>query len=299
MFDHLEPAADTQSPPAETRAERRMRRLEQMSELGLSIGRKLERQAELASAHAEIARLSDRPDATDCRRIDEIARAFAQVCRAVALATAIEDRIDQGLPAIPDLERASRLRDQAARDRRDAAECAIDAAIHADPRVRTSRRLADLKINLHRLLDREVLNLDAFLTQPLPQIIARLRAQLGLGPEEEPELWDENPSPVRGRVMSDGSRSEPCAIANDLAIAAKNAGAQAAGPVAKQREDGVTDAERLHTAPPASVSRTPTAHPHATPTTPRRSLTPSSQPPPAAGAHPSPSRGRIAPHPPP
>jgi hypothetical protein len=273
MFDAPPETEAHTVPPAETRAERRMRRLEQLSELGLSIGRKLERQAELASAHAEIARLSDRPDATNSRRIDEIARAFAQVCRAVALATAIEDRIDQGLPAIPDLERASRLRDQAARDRRDAAECAIDAAIHADPRVRTSRRLADLKINLHRLLDREVLNLDAFLTQPLPQIIARLRAQLGLGPEEEPELWDENPSPVRGRVMSDGSRSEPCAIANDLAIAAKNAGAQAeAGPAAEQREDGVADTERRHTIAQASNRQAPN--------------TPSSQPP---SPNPSPS----------
>ncbi len=201
MFDNPAPTtAEAITPPAETRKERRMHRLEQMSELGLSIGRKLERQAEMASAYAELRHLNDRIDHSQSRRVDEIARAFAQVLRAVSLATAIEDRIDQGLPAIPDLERSRRLREQAAKDRRDAVECAVECAIHADPRIQSPRRLADLKINLHRLLDREVLNLDAFLNQPLPQIIARLRAQLGLEPEEEPELWDENSSLAGGQI---------------------------------------------------------------------------------------------------
>ncbi len=73
--------------------------------------------------------------------------------------------------------------------------------------------------------------------------------------------------------MSDGSRSEPCAIANDLAIAAKNAGAQAeAGPAAEQREDGVADTERRHTIAQASNRQAPN--------------TPSSQPP---SPNPSPS----------
>jgi hypothetical protein len=56
--------------------------------------------------------------------------------------------------------------------------------------------------------------------------------------------------------MGDGSWSEPCAIANDLAIAAKNAGAQAeAGPVAKQREGGVTDLRAPSTEPPLRPPR--------------------------------------------
>ena len=149
MFDNPEPAtADAITPPAETRKERRMHRLEQMSELGLSIGRKLERQAEMASAYAELHHLNDRIDHSQSRRVDEIARAFAQVLRAVSLATAIEDRIDQGLPAIPDVERNTRLRDQAVKDRRDAAAVAVECALHADPTIQTRRRMVDLKINL-------------------------------------------------------------------------------------------------------------------------------------------------------
>jgi hypothetical protein len=209
MFDNPDAAPDPHTAPAETRAERRMRRLEEMSELGLSIGRKLERQAELAAAHAEVGRLSDRTDHTQSRRVDEIARAFAKVLRAVALATAIEDRIDRGLPALPDIERNARLRDQAARDRRAAAASAVECAIHADPTIRSPRRLADLKINLERLLDREVMNLDAFLGRPLPEIVAKLRQDLGLEAEEEVGLWEDetpsplrNPSPVRGRIKN-------------------------------------------------------------------------------------------------
>jgi hypothetical protein len=274
MFDTLPETDDAHAPPAETRAERRMRRLEQMSELGLSIGRKLERQAELASAHAEIGQLKNQTEHACSRRIDEIARAFAQVCRAVALATAIEDRIDQGLPAIPDIERNARLREQAAKDRRDAAECAVEATLYSDPTVQTRRRMAEVKIDLGRLLDRELLNLDAFLTQPLPQIIARLRRDLGLAVEEEDEGLSEegpnpptpqNPSPSRGRM----------------------------GPVAQQREDGVTEARRPDRQAPTPVAKTQTARTPLTPSRRQPAQTPSSRSASPNGAHPSPSRGRI------
>jgi 16S rRNA U1498 N3-methylase RsmE len=63
------------------------------------------------------------------------------------------------------------------------------------------------------------------------------------------------------------------------------------GPIAKQWEDGVTEAERLEALPPipSSLSSASVVPDPAT------ANTLFSQPPAAAGAHPSPSRGRISP----
>jgi hypothetical protein len=180
--------SDANAPPPETRAERRMRRLEAMSEMGVSLGRKLERQAELAAAYAETDAVPD--NLPHSRRLDEIARAFAQVCRAVAITTALEDRIDNGLPALPDLDRARRLRNQAAADKRAEAARAVERTFDADPAVASRKHTVRLRLDLHRLLDAECLDLDRFLDRPLPGIVADLRRNLGLDPiDEEEALW--------------------------------------------------------------------------------------------------------------
>ena len=172
-----------------------MRRLEQMADMGLNIGRRLERQAEVAAAHAESEAVPD--NLPHSRRLDEIARAFAQVGRAVAILTALEDRIDRGLPALPDLDRSRRLREQAAKDRRAAAVAGVEHALSLDPALASPRRLAGLKLNLDRLLDQEALDLDAFLDRPLPQLVERLRRRLGLDPiEDETALWAEERPPA-------------------------------------------------------------------------------------------------------
>ena len=61
--------------PAETRAERRMRRLSRLADIGLCIAEKLERQAELAAIYSETDAVPD--NLPHSRRLDEIGRAFA------------------------------------------------------------------------------------------------------------------------------------------------------------------------------------------------------------------------------
>jgi hypothetical protein len=202
MFDACASAEDR---PAETRAERRMRRLARMADIGLSIAEKLERQAELAAIHAEVDAVPD--NLPHSRRLDDIGRSFAQVSRAVSLATALEDRIDKGLPALPDDDRP--VREREAREKRAEVARSVVHAIEADPHVHSRRRIVRLRLDLDRLLDAEIRDLDRFLRRPFEEIEARLRRDLGLDPEEDP-------SPERGRM----------------------------GPVAEQREDGVTDAGR-------------------------------------------------------
>jgi hypothetical protein len=187
MFDAC-PAAEDRSFPVETRAERRMRRLSRMADIGLSIAEKLERQAELAAVYAETDAVPD--NLPHSKRLDEIGRSFAQVSRAVSLATALEDRIDKGLPALPDDDRA--VREREAREKRAEVARAVTHAIDTDPSVHSRRRVVQLRLDLDRLLDRELADLDRFLRRPFPELEARLRRDLGLDPDEE------DPSPLVG-----------------------------------------------------------------------------------------------------
>jgi hypothetical protein len=278
-----------------------MHRLEQMADQGVEIGRLLTEQARVAAACAATDAVPD--NLPHAKLLNEIAGAHARVVRAVAIASAVEDRIDRGLPALPELDQARRRREDLAAEKRALAACEVDRALDSVPL--SPRRLAHIRVDLRRLLDAETADLDRFLARPLPELAARLRRDLGLELSEEDEAWleggappPENPPPVRGGVTSDGPQGGPYAIANDLAIAARNAAAQAeAGPVAQQREGGVTDADRQPT-PPAIRSAFDTVR--AARLQLRASVTPSSQSPPATGAHPSPGGGRISRvHPPP
>jgi hypothetical protein len=185
MFDACTSPED-RAIPAETGAERRLRRLSRMADIGLSIAEKLERQAELAAIHAEVDAVPD--NLPHSRRLDEIGRTFAQVSRAVSLATALEDRIDKGLAALPDDDRA--VREREARDKRAEVAKAVVRAIDSDPSVHSRRRVVQLRLNLDRLLDAELRDLDRFLRRPFPEIEIRLRRDLGLEPDADDAVDD-------------------------------------------------------------------------------------------------------------
>jgi hypothetical protein len=184
------PDTDTPVPPAASRAEERMRLLRRMSEVGVRMAERLDRQSELCAAYAEGAASPVQFREPNARRLDEIARAFAQVSRAVSVSVALEDRIERGPPlAPPPAERrppALRLvepgsalgarREQAASAVRDA----IDAHACGDPRLTD-----DLCRGLDRLLDQELAAVDAFLERPLDETIARLRRDLGLAERDD------------------------------------------------------------------------------------------------------------------
>jgi hypothetical protein len=255
MFDSIpEPQQEAQSAPPQTAARERMGVLRRVSEIGLRIAERLDRQSEVAASLAEAAILPDDVQAACAKSLHETARAFAQVARAVSIAIALEDKIERGPPLesppsdlVCPVPRESRLK-----ARRDEVEHgvrqAIDLSAMAEPRIDVDRLCRDLD----NLLAREMAEVDAFLSLPTEEIVTRLCQRIGV----DPESMLEDPSPDRGGVMGDGSWSEPCAIANDLAIAAKNAGAQAeAGPVAKQREGGVTDLRAPSTEPPLRPPR--------------------------------------------
>jgi hypothetical protein len=184
MFDACT-SPENRAIPAETGAERRLRRLSRMADIGLSIAEKLERQAELAAVHAEVDAVPD--NLPHSRRLDEIGRTFAQVSRAVSLATALEDRIDRGLAALPDDDRA--VREREAREKRAEVAKAVAGAIDAEPCI-TRRRIVRLRLDLDRLLDAELRDLDRFLRRPFPELEARLRRDLGLEPDEDDGVDD-------------------------------------------------------------------------------------------------------------
>src|SRR5262245_49394472 len=105
MFDAVPAAsAPADAPPLpEPRAERRMRRLEQVAEMGVDVARMLKEQ--IARTHAW-AQIEPRPrEAPGTDELVDLSRAFAQVGRTVGVLSTLEDRIDRGLPAIPERER--------------------------------------------------------------------------------------------------------------------------------------------------------------------------------------------------
>jgi hypothetical protein len=201
MFDTCD-ATKSVSSPAELRAAQRVRRLARMADLGLSLGEKLHRQAELAAVHSETDAVPD--NLPHSKRLDGIGRAFAQVSRAVSLSTALEDRIDNGLPALPDEALAARERE--AKAKRVEVEKAVVRTIEADPPFQSRRRMVDLRIRLDRLLDAELADLHRFLGQPFHQIEVRLRRDLGLEPEDDAAA-DRDPPPNAAACGGGGPRS--------------------------------------------------------------------------------------------
>ncbi len=100
MFDA--PSADiAEAPPpsAETGADRRARRLEAMAEIGLSLGRKLERQAQIADFTTELIRQNDRDAPQLSRRLATTPGGWLRAAAEAVGARAVHPRSPQ--PAGP------------------------------------------------------------------------------------------------------------------------------------------------------------------------------------------------------
>jgi hypothetical protein len=186
-MSHAAATAPEPAAPPESSARERMGVLRRMSEIGLRMAERLDRQSEIAALRAEGAILPDDAREDCARKLDDMARSFAQVSRAVSVCIALEDRIERG-PPIPEpqanrpfgpelvcaVPRESRLR-----TRRDEVEAGVRGAIDLYAEV-SPGRVNGLLRRLDDLLDREVAAVDAFLTRPVDEIIARLCDRLGL-----------------------------------------------------------------------------------------------------------------------
>jgi hypothetical protein len=204
MFDACpEPEMDEADrlPPAPVRAEERMRLTRRMAEMGATIGEKLARQAVFNAEMTEVDILPDAQRQQHARRLDECAKTFAQVSRAVCTAVALEERIDQDLQSTPpptEREEARERRRLAAVARRERAERRRQDVARSVEVVATAelpepgdpvRRHANLHARIDRLLVPELADLDGFLRRPEGEIIARICRDLGLNPDWT--LWND------------------------------------------------------------------------------------------------------------
>ena len=188
MFDTIpETQQQTQAPPPQTAARERMGILRRFSEIGLRIAERLDRQSETAAIAAESPLLDKDAKAWPPRRLEETARSFARVARAVSTAIALEDRIERGPPLQtppfgPELV-CTVPRESALTTRRNEVEHgvrkAIDLSALASPRLDVDRLCRDLD----RLLDREMAAVDAFLCRPTDEIVTRLCERIGIDPD--------------------------------------------------------------------------------------------------------------------
>jgi hypothetical protein len=184
-------AADPAPDAAARRAERRVRALQALVETGLKAAEALQMQIEAAATAPAV------DPAAAAKVSSDLARAFAQVSRAVSVAVALEDKLDQA-PETRRLEaqaQAARRRAEAARAaepeiarRRAKVGGAVEAVIVSREGSLSSLRGADLKKALDRLLELEVQDLDVFLERPAGELVARLCRDLGLKPDWR--RWD-------------------------------------------------------------------------------------------------------------
>jgi hypothetical protein len=182
-------------PPAPVRAEERMRLTRRMAEMGARLGEILTQRAESAATLLEIDGVAGSAVEVHTHKLEESVRLFAQVSRAVCVAVALEERIDQDLQAIPEPTEAEQARERrrlSAVARRDEASRRRDLVAHAVEAVAstevpepglTPRRTADLRLRIDRLLAPELSDLDRFLRRPEGEIIARICRDLGLKPD--------------------------------------------------------------------------------------------------------------------
>src|SRR5579862_6431228 len=92
MFDSIPAPAEPSSPPDDAGPRERMRKLRRLSDIGMRMAERLDRQSELSAIYAETCAVPEHLHPPYARRIDEIARAFDRVCRAVTMAVALEER---------------------------------------------------------------------------------------------------------------------------------------------------------------------------------------------------------------
>jgi hypothetical protein len=247
MFDAA-PETPAQPMPVAASARERMGPCRRFSEIALRLAERLDRQSETAARYAEMSIMPEDLKGHFVTRVDDMARAFAQVARAASICIALEDRIERGPPLpvsrpfgpelVVPVPRESRLK-----TRRDAVEMQVRQAIDVSNACNPSAvRVDRLCTDLDRLLDRDVAAVDAFLTRPIEQTITELCHSLGLDPafafadpQEADAFIHGEPSPARGR-KGPAHRS-------------------AEGAPVLAREDGVTDADRP--APPPAPQASP------------------------------------------
>jgi hypothetical protein len=146
--------------------DRHGRLLAELSELGLSLARKIHEQAMAA----------DTPEATA-----ELAMAFHRISRSARQTMALEAKLkrDHDRDLIEDAARTAD-RDQAARKHRKAqVDTAISRLIWTEAERDEDLETGDLLVELKNILDEESLSED-FLDGPVEPLIARIREGLGL-----------------------------------------------------------------------------------------------------------------------
>lgn len=145
------------------RAERRGRMLDELSELGMSLARRIHQHAMKAETPQEAERL---------------ATTFHHLSRSVRQTLALEARLERdaqrdGREAE---RRADEVRQARVAERKSRAGAAVSRLIWTEAeRSEVGGRLVDLK----RLLDAEALD-DAFLDTPFEVLVARIRRDIGL-----------------------------------------------------------------------------------------------------------------------
>jgi hypothetical protein len=179
MYDSI-PAPETVTTPDETGARERLRRLSRLGDIGLRIAERMDRQSELSAIYAETCAVPEHLHAPYARRIDEIGRAFAQVSRAVTLATALEARIETDLHAGPAARAEQALKRRLLAARVNAAEApgATDGPTDAARAAPETPRAPDTRLRLDRALDPGLAALDAALDRDPEEIIAQVRRDL-------------------------------------------------------------------------------------------------------------------------
>jgi hypothetical protein len=183
MFDAAANASETAGPD-ETGARERMAALRRLTDIGVRMAERLDRQSELAAIYSDTCAVPEHLHPPYARRLDEIARAFAQLCRAVALAVALEERIEADLKAGPAAAADRALKRALMAQRIDSARPAAEpkaSAAPAPPADPTDpHRAPDPRPRLDRLFEGDLAELDAWLRRPEAEIIAHIRHGLGL-----------------------------------------------------------------------------------------------------------------------
>jgi hypothetical protein len=208
MYDSI-PAPETPIPPDETGARERMRLLRTLSEIGVRIAERMDRQSELSAIYAETCAVPEHLHAPYARRIDEIGRAFAQVCRAVALTVALEERIETDLHAGPAARAEQALKRRLLAARAEAAEATnrTEPQTAAETAARPASeppRAPDVRLRLDRALDPGLDALYAELDRAPDEIIARVRQVLDLAEAAMPM-----DTPMSGRAPDGPTPPEP------------------------------------------------------------------------------------------
>jgi hypothetical protein len=192
--------------PAILRAERRLRMLEELSEIGMDLARALHRRALAADDPAEAAAPDDSETAASPTPTGDPSVAFARISRAIRLTLALEARTDEALRAL----RAGVVAECEARRAHARNRAAADAAARSAGRRDTVERLV-IEAAEREIDDDEALNdvLEALEERladdeayqdldraPLRETVERLCADLQLTPDWsqwEGEAWTPAP----------------------------------------------------------------------------------------------------------